>query len=123
MKWFLYTISILSIAAGCCTILYTVETNKITKSIVKGMNLKILSILQLIAGILFLLSATVCRYPWIIRFFGLMCLIEGVIAFTNPNKLYDRLLDWYFDSLSDQTHRVFGIIAIVFGTAIISWII
>jgi uncharacterized protein YjeT (DUF2065 family) len=123
MKWFLYAFSLISIAIGCCTILYTGETKKVIKSIVKGIDLKILSLLPFIAGILFLLSASVCRYPWVIRFFGLMALIEGVIAFTNPNNLYGRILDWYLDSLSDQTHRLLGIVTIILGTAILSWIL
>jgi len=123
MKWFLYAISFISITVGCCIILYTNETLKVVKNIVKGIDLRILSILMFVAGVLFLLSASVCSYPWIIRFLGLMSLVEGVLAFTNPNNLYGRILDWYLDSLSDQTHRLFGIISIIFGTAISSWIL
>ncbi len=123
MKWFLYAISLISIAAGCCTILYTDETKKTVRSIVKGIGLRILSILMFVVGILFLLSASVCRFPWVIRFLGLWSLIEGVFAFTNPHNLYNKILDWYLDSLSDQTHRLFGIISIIFGTAVLSWIL
>ncbi len=123
MKGFLYAISLIMIAIGCCTILYTVETKKIIKRIVKGIDLRILSILQLVTGILFLLSASACRFPWVIRFIGFISLFEGVLAFTNPNNLYDKILDWYFDSLSDQTHRLFGIIALIFGTVVLSWIL
>lgn len=123
MKWFLYAISLISIAVGCCTILYTNKTLKVVKNVVKGVDLRILSILMFVAGVLFLLSASVCRYPWVIRFLGLWSLIEGVFAFTNPHNLYNKILDWYLDSLSDQTHRLFGIISIIFGIAVLSWIL
>jgi uncharacterized protein YjeT (DUF2065 family) len=123
MKWFLYAFSLISIAAGSSAILYTDETKNVGRSIVKSIDLKILSILMFVAGILFLLSASACSYPWIIRFLGLMSLIEGVLAFTNPNNLYNNLVGWYLDSLSDQTHRLFGIITIVLGTAVLSWIL
>ncbi|MFH1993713.1 MAG: hypothetical protein ABIK98_15135 [Pseudomonadota bacterium] len=123
MKWFLYAFSLISIAIGCCNILYTDETKKVIKSIVKGVDLRILSILPFVAGILFLLSASVCRFPWVIRFIGLMSLIEGALAFSNPNNLYDKILDWYLDSLSDQTHRFFGIVTLILGTAILTWIV
>jgi len=93
------------------------------RSIVKGVDLRILSILPFVAGALLLLSASVCRYPWVIRFVGLMSLVEGVLAFSNPSNLYDRLMDWYLDSISDQTHRLFGIITIIIGTAVLSWIL
>jgi len=123
MKWFLYVFSLISIVAGCCNILYTDETKNVGRSIVKGIDLRILSILMFAAGILFILSASACRYPWVIRFLGLIFLIEGVLAFTNPSNLYDKLVDWYLDSLSDQTHRLFGIITIILGTAVLSWIL
>ncbi len=123
MKWFLYAISLIWIAAGCCSILYTSETKNFMKRMFKEIDLRILSILPFVAGILFLLSASECRFPWFIRFIGLISLIEGVLAFSNPNNLYDKLMDWYLDSLSDQTHRLFGIITIILGTAILSWIL
>jgi uncharacterized protein YjeT (DUF2065 family) len=123
MKWFLYAMSLIWIAIGCCSILYTDETKSVIKNIVKGIDLRILSILPFVTGVLFILSASVCRFPWFIRFVGLMSLIEGVLAFSNPHNLYDKLMDWYLDSLSDQTHRLFGIITIILGAAVLSWIL
>lgn len=123
MKWFLYAMSLIWIAIGGCIILYTAETKDVMRRIVKGIDLRILSLLPLAAGVLFLLAATECRFPWVIRFIGLMALVEGALAFANPDNLYDRLMDWYLDSLSDQTHRLFGIITIILGTAILSWIL
>ena len=123
MKWFLYAISLIWIAIGCCTILYTEKTKDVVKRIVRGVDLRILAALPLIAGVLFLLSAPVCRFPWVIRFIGFMSLIEAMLAFFNPGNVYDRLMDWYVDSLADQTHRLLGIITIILGTAILSWIL
>ena len=123
MQWFLYAMSLIWIAIGCCIILYTDKTKEVMRSIVKEVDLRILSLLPFAAGILFLLSASVCRFPWVIRFIGLMSLVEGVLAFFNPSNAYGRLMDWYLDSISDQTHRLFGIITIILGTAILSWIL
>jgi uncharacterized protein YjeT (DUF2065 family) len=123
MKYFLYAISSIWIAIGCCIILYTDETKDVMRSIVKGVDLRILSILPFAACVLFLLSASVCRFPWVIRFIGLLSLIEGALAFSNPNNLYTKILDWYLDALSDQTHRFFGIVTLILGTAILTWII
>lgn len=123
MQWFLYLMSLLWIAIGCCIILYTQATKDIMRRILVEVDLRILALLPLAAGILFLLSASVCRFPWVIRFIGLMSLVEGALAFFNPSSVYDRLMDWYLDSLSDQTHRLFGIITVILGTAILSWIV
>lgn len=47
----------------------------------------------------------------------------GIFIFTNPNKMANALNDWYLNSVSDQSHRFFGIVGILFGSAVFSWII
>ena len=123
MKGFLYVISFFCIAMGCCTILYTDETRRFVKSIFKEIDRRFISAFELIMGILLLISATASRQSWFIRLFGLMAIIEGAVIFLIPKNLYDELMDWYFNSASDQTYRLFGILSLILGTAILSWII
>ena len=123
MKGFLYVISFLCIGMGCCTILYTDETKNIIKSLIRTIDQKILSILPFIFGILFLFSASASRNPWFIRLIGFMGITKGLFIFINPKGFYDKLSDWYLNSLSDQTHRFYGIFAIILGTAVLSWIL
>ncbi len=123
MKGFLYVISFLCIAMGCCTILYTDETRKFVKSLFNEIDRKIISAFELIMGILLLISATASRQSWLIRLIGLMAIIEGGIIFLIPKNVYDELMDWYLNSASDQTYRLFGILSLVLGSAILSWII
>jgi uncharacterized protein YjeT (DUF2065 family) len=52
-----------------------------------------------------------------------MAIIEGGIIFLIPKNVYDELMDWYLNSASDQTYRLFGILSLVLGSAILSWII
>ena len=123
MKWFLYVISFIWISAGCCMILYTNETRSAMKGIFNKMDQKILSAIPFIAGILFIFSASAIRIPWLIRLIGLMAIIEGVVFFLIPKDLYDKFMDWYVNSLSDQTYRLSGILGIILGTAVLSWIL
>ena len=123
MKWFLYAISLFYISIGCCSILYTDETKKFVRSIFIDLDQKILSALPFIFGILFIFSASATRIPWLIRLIGLMGIIEGVVFFLIPKDLYDKFMDWYLNSLSDQTYRLSGILGIIFGTAVLSWIL
>ena len=123
MKWFLYAISLFYIAYGCCSILYTDETKKLVKSLFSNIDQKILATLPFIFGILFILSASSTSMPWFLRFIGLMAVIEGLVFFIIPKDLYDQFMDWYLKSLSDQIFRLFGIIGIILGTAILSWIL
>jgi hypothetical protein len=57
-----------------------------------------------------------------LRIVGLLALCKAVLVFANPHGLYTRLLNWYFGNVSDQAHRLYGIIAIIFGTAMLTWI-
>jgi uncharacterized protein YjeT (DUF2065 family) len=122
MKGFLYVISFLCIGMGCCTILYTDETRKFVKSIFNEVDRKFISAFELIMGILLLISAAASRQSWFIRLIGLMAIIEGGVIFLIPKNLYDDLMDWYLNSASDQTYRLFGILSLVLGTAVLSWI-
>jgi uncharacterized protein YjeT (DUF2065 family) len=123
MRLFLYTISLFYITYGCFSILYTDETQKFVRSLFKDLDQKILSALPFIFGILFILSASATSLSWFFRFIGLMAVIEGVIFFIMPKELYDKFMDWYLKLLSDQIYRLFGIIGIIFGIAILSWIL
>jgi uncharacterized protein YjeT (DUF2065 family) len=123
MKWFLYAISLIWIAVGCCAILYTSQFRSVMRNLVKSVDQKFLSALPFVAGILFLVSASASRHPWFIRLFGLIAIIKGVFIFLNPKGFYDKSVDWCLGSLTDQTHRFYGIITIILGSAVLSWII
>ncbi len=123
MKWFLYAVSLLWISVGCCMILYTKETRNVMERFLLQIDRRILSILPFIAGILFIFAAPASSNPWFIRFLGVMGVAKGVFIFFDPNNLYDRINNWQLNSISDQTRRLWGIIVLVLGTAVLSWIL
>jgi uncharacterized protein YjeT (DUF2065 family) len=93
------------------------------RNLLKTVDRKLLSILPFIAGVLFLFSAADSRHPWIIRLFGLIGIIKAIFVFVDPKGIYNKSVGWSLDSLTDQTHRFFGIVTIILGTAVLSWII
>jgi len=121
MKVIVYFLGLVYIAIGSICILYTREYVDTLKKIIRAISLKVLSTFPAAFGILFLISALATTFPWFFRVIGILAFVEAVVIFINPHHLYNRLLDWYFD-LSDQTQRLFGIISIIFGTAILAWI-
>lgn len=123
MRLFLYAISFLCIAIGCCTILYTDETRNFLKRLFVQIDRKFLSVFEAIMGILLLVSATASHHPWFIRLIGLSAVIEGVVIFLIPKNMYDELINWYVNSLSDQTYRFFGALSLIIGTAMLSWVL
>ena len=122
MKWFLYTISFLWITAGSLSIIYTTESRNVMKRLFEKTDRKILSVFPAIIGVLLFISASWSIHSWFLRILGIMAVIKGVIIFINPKNLYDEMMNWYLNSLSDQTYRFFGIVMIIIGTAVLSWI-
>ena len=122
MKWFLYAISFLWITAGAWFIIYTTESRNVMKRLFDKTDRKILSVFPAIIGILLFISASWSLHSWFLRLLGIMAVIKGAIIFFNPKNLYDELMNWYLNSLSDQTYRFFGIVVIIIGTAVLSWI-
>ena len=123
MKWFLYAISFLWITAGSLSIIYTTESRNVMKRLFEKTDRKILSVFPAIIGILLFISASWSLHSWFLRMLGIMAVIKGVIIFINPKNLYDEMMNWYLNSLSDQTYRFLGIVWIIIGTAILSWIL
>lgn len=123
MKWFLYAIALIWIGSGAWMILYSHESRKVFKKLVKNLDRRILCALPAIVGFLFLFSASWSRQSWLIRLFGILAVLKGAFILWNPNNLYDKIADWYLTSVSDQTYRFFGIITLIFGTVILSWIL
>jgi uncharacterized protein YjeT (DUF2065 family) len=121
MKVIVYFLGFVYIAIGSICILYTKEYVDALKKFIQEFPLKFLSSFPAVFGILFVISGSATTFPWFFRVIGILAFVKAVVIFTNPHNLYSRLLDWYF-VLSDQTQRLFGIISIIFGTAILTWI-
>lgn len=122
MKVIVYLLGIGYIAIGSCLILYTRSTVYALKDLFLKYPLKYVAVLYAIFGFLFLISASAITYPWIFRIIGVIAIVEAILAYTNPQAIFTRILDWYF-GLSDQAQRLIGIVSIILGTAFIGWII
>ena len=123
MKWVLYAFSLIWISFGSGFIIYTREAKGMIKSFVTNLDRRILSALPVIFGVLLVIAASESRHSWFIRLIGILAVLKGGFIFWNPQNLYDRTVDWYLNSVSDQTFRFFGIITLILGTVILSWIL
>ena len=123
MKWFLYAFSLIWISYGAGIIIYTRESKSMIKSLVTDLDRRLLSVLPAIFGVFLIIAATESRHSWFIRLIGILAVLKGGFIFWNPQNLYNKIVDWYLNSLSDQTFRFFGIIILILGTVILSWIL
>jgi uncharacterized protein YjeT (DUF2065 family) len=122
MKWFLYLFSIVFLSTGSVLILYTTEYRRWFQSFITSTPPKILAALPAGIGFLLIVSAFSSKYPAVIIILGIMGLLKGALALFNPSGSFDQIKAWLFNTASDQTLRLFGIIAVVIGTAMVSWI-
>jgi len=123
MTWFLYAFSLIWISFGAGIIIYTHESKSMIKGLVTNLDRRILSVLPAIFGVFLIIAAPESRHSWFIRLIGILAVLKGGFIFWNPQNLYDKIVDWYLNSVSDQTFRFFGIITLILGTVILSWIL
>lgn len=122
MKWFLYLISFCLIASGSCFILYTVQYRDMLKNVLAKSYEKIIAASAIIIGLLLIISAFQAQGFWFIVFLGSIAICKGIFVLFNPKNSLDNIRNWYLNTASDQTYRLFGIISIVIGTVMITWI-
>jgi len=122
MKWFLYFISIIWIAYGAWQILYTEQSRHVIRDLFNESYSKVFGIIAAVVGLLFLLSTANTLNPMVIGILGILAIVKGALLFFNPGNVYARIYHWYFETNSDQTFRLFGIIALILGTVVLSWI-
>ncbi len=122
MKWFLFLVGLLWIAVGSGYILYTRQFREVMGNLIKGSNEKIIAGLAVVFGILFILGASQTRHSGFVIFLGIIAIAKGVFIFLDPQGYWQKVKAWYLDQASDQTFRLFGIIALILGTALFSWI-
>lgn len=123
MKVIVYLLGFGYIAICSCLILYTRASVDALNQLFRKYPLKYPAAVMALIGLLFFVSASATSHPWVLRIVGLLAIGEGVLAFTDPQKIYTRCLDWYFEKVSDQGQRLFGIIGVIFGTVVVSWIV
>ncbi|MDL2122054.1 MAG: hypothetical protein LWX51_03005 [Deltaproteobacteria bacterium] len=122
MKWFLYLISFSWIASGSCLILYTIQCRELLNNVLTKSYEKIIAASAIIIGLLLIISAFQAQGFWFIVFLGIIAICKGFFVIFNPKKSFDNIRNWYLNTASDQTYRLFGIILIVIGTVMITWI-
>ena len=122
MRWFLFLFSLLFIASGAGYILYTQQLREAMGNLLKESNEKIIAVLAAVLGLVLILSAGAARQSWFIVLLGIIAIAKGLIIFLNPRDLYKQGKQWFLEEASDQTYRLFGIIALVLGTALFSWL-
>jgi len=121
MKWFIYLFSILWVASGGFLILYTDQYRELMRKLIDRMGRVPLAVTAVVIGLLLILSARGSVNAGVIAVIGILAMAKGVVFFLNPNRIFEKILRWWLEDAVDQTYRLAGIIALILGTALLSW--
>ena len=122
MQWVLYGMGGFWVALGCCAILYTAETRRVYGRTAKMPERKAMAVLVFILGLLLVWAGSASHYPWFVRLLGMIAMVKGGAIFANPGRFWDRMSAWCVEELSDQVYRFSGIVNLILGTAVMSWV-
>ena len=121
MKYVIYLLGFLWIAAGVLAILYTDDYKVFWQGLLRRVERMWLAMIPAVAGLLLLFAASSTTHAWFIGLIGVLGIVKGALIYFNPGGFFEAGRDWLND-FSNQSHRLTGIVAIVLGTAVISWI-
>ena len=121
MKIIVYLLGFLWVAAGAAAILYSTDYKAYLKGVLEKLDRRILALIPAAFGLLLLFAASSTTHAWFIGLIGVLGMAKGVMIYFNPGGLFETGRDWLY-GLSDQGYRLMGIIALVLGTVVISWI-
>ena len=121
MKYIVYLLGFLWIAAGAVAILYTDDYKAYFKGLMTRLKPMWLAMIPAVFGLLLLFAASSTTHGWFIGLIGVLGIVKGLLIYFNPGGIFEFGKKW-MESLSDHGYRLIGIIALVLGTVVISWI-
>ncbi len=122
MIWFLYGLALFWIAVGSLFILYTEESRRFIGNFMGKVSLRSLAFMPIVVGVLLIVSAKASGAFWFIVILGLLAIGKGVYFLLAPSAQIKSFLTWWLDSTQDRTYRLWGLIIVVLGMAILSWV-
>ena len=119
----LYAVSILLIVLGTWANLYPVRASKRLRSLVEGIAPRWSAVAALATGIMLLIAAPASSQgAGFVRLLGILGMVKGLVLFVMSKERYQRLLDWWLDPAKEQSWRVWGLLMLVLGVVILSWL-
>ena len=111
-------VGIILICTGLLHLLKPGVGRSLMRFFAQGKRLYVGGIIRLVLAVLFLLSATECKYPWIIGAFGMVFLFGALIIFLAGPARLKPMLTW-FQGRSLVWGRIVGGIVLLLGGIIV----
>jgi uncharacterized protein YjeT (DUF2065 family) len=119
----LYILAILWIVVGTFLVLYTESTKEVLKKLFFRDHFRWLATLPLLFGVLLVAGAFYHKEMfWLVFVLGVLGILKGIFLIIGPSAQIKRFLDWWFHKASERTIRLNGLISVILGTAILSYL-
>jgi hypothetical protein len=124
MRAVLIILSVMWIALGTMVVLYTDAVRKSIKGLIVDVNIRLLGILPLAGGFLLVVGGFMVKEVfWIAVILGLLAITKGAFLLRGPIPMIQQLTDWWFDSASETTVRLSGLIVFMLGVTLLTWLL
>lgn len=121
MVWFLYVVALLFIAKGAFLVLHTERALEYSEMIIEKRSHRVWGIAGAIFGILLSIASFWSGVVWFLFLLGLLFAGMGIFLFLGEEEKVQPLLRTWA-SMSGTGLRLWGLILVVTGTAILSWV-
>ena len=122
MGWFLYGVSVIFVVIGACVVLYTDWVRGRITWVLGHRQSHLFGLIPLIFGVLMAISAAWSEVFWLVLILGLIALAKGLYLLFARRSQIRVLAAWLAGRPSDQVVRFGGLIMVVLGTTLLSWI-
>ena len=122
MIWYLFVMGLLWVMSGTLMIFSTGLVREYYIGKVKAWDHRVFSPLALAAGVLFFLAASASSQPTFIVVLGLLSLAKGLLLALGPHEKVRKMINWWCEA-SDQVYRIWGILAMAIGIAVLVTIV
>jgi len=123
MKIFLYAIALLWIATGAFVVVFTERARDAFKRMFAVRNLRRLSVLPFVFGLVLIIGAFYQQKAfWFTLILGFLAICKGVYFYAAPPEQSKALMDWWIFKTRPETVRFMGLILLVLGIALFSYL-
>ncbi len=123
MKWILYVVAIIWIVLGTWANLYPVQAHGRLRSLVEGIAQRWAAIVALAVGMILVIAAPASTQGvGFVRLLGLLGIVKGFVIFMMPKERYQSLTAWWFAPVREPSWRLWGLLMLVLGVVMISWL-
>jgi len=120
MVWFLYIVSFMWIAAGSAAILHTEKVRGFMQWFMEDANLKVWGVGIILFGVLLAIASFWSGVVWFLFLIALVGIGKGVFfVAADGDKVRSLIGAWI--NISDAGIRLWGLIWVIAGVAVLAW--